>query len=82
MVNSMDTYQHLMMAPESEGSNIVACLHLLGLIWISMVPEEEGHVPPCVDRRIISLREFHTLLLVICVTPLFLDRWKNCYWRS
>jgi hypothetical protein len=58
MVVSMGTYQHLMMAPEGEGSNIVACLHLLGLIWIPMVLEEEGPVPSCVDRRIISLREF------------------------
>jgi hypothetical protein len=46
MVVSMGTYQHLMMAPEGEGSNIVACLHLLGLIWIPMVPEEEGPVLP------------------------------------
>jgi hypothetical protein len=47
------------MAPEGEGSNIVACLHsLLGLIRILMVLEEEGlPVPFCVDRRIISLRE-------------------------
>jgi hypothetical protein len=37
-----------MMAPEGEGSNIVACLHLLGLIWIPMVPEEEGLPVPSV----------------------------------
>jgi hypothetical protein len=58
MVVSMDTYQHLMMATEDERSNIVVCLHLLGMIWTPMVPEEEGlPVPFCVDRRIISLRE-------------------------
>jgi hypothetical protein len=52
---SMDTYQHLMMAPEDERSNIVACLHLLGMIWIPMVPEEEGlSVPFCVDRGLLA----------------------------
>jgi hypothetical protein len=57
-VISMDTYQHLMMATEDERSNIVVCLHLLGMIWTPMVPEEEGlPVPFCVDRRIIGLRE-------------------------
>jgi hypothetical protein len=68
MVASMGTYQHFMMVPEEKGSNIVACLHsLLGLIWTLMVPEEEGlPVPFCVDRRIISLRESVTLLLVTC----------------
>jgi hypothetical protein len=36
----------------------VVCLHLLGMIWTPMVPEEEGlPVPFCVDRRIISLSE-------------------------
>jgi hypothetical protein len=47
MVVSMGTYQHLMMALEGEGSNIVACLHLLGMIWIPMVPEEEEPVFLC-----------------------------------
>jgi hypothetical protein len=47
MVVSMGTYQHLMMAPEDERSNIVACLHLLGMIWIPMVPEEEEPVFLC-----------------------------------
>jgi hypothetical protein len=55
MVISMGTYQHLMMAPEVEGSNIVACLHLLGMIWIPMVLEEEGlPVPFCVDRGLLA----------------------------
>jgi hypothetical protein len=47
VASSMGTYQHLMMAPEDERSNIVACLHLLGMIWIPMVPEEEEPVFLC-----------------------------------